>query len=85
MCANGDDKVEILEVPTGCMPGEFVTVEGYERNPDAQLSAKKKTFELVQVDLKTNDKKEATYKGVPWNVAGKGPAVSQSLPNWIIK
>lgn len=85
MCANDGEKVEILKPPDGCIPGEFVTVESYERNPDAQLSAKKKTFELIQADLKTNYKKEACYKGISWNVGGKGPAVAESLANFPIK
>ena len=79
MAANLNDKVEILVPPEGVKPGDYVTVDGYERKPDVQLNAKKKTFELVQVDMKTNDKREATYKGTPWNVAGKGPAISPTL------
>lgn len=85
MCANLDGKVEILVPPNGVQPGEFVTVDGYERKPDAQLNAKKKIFEQIQVDLKTNEKREATYKGIPWNVGCKGVPVSPTLINASIK
>lgn len=85
MCANGGESVEVLEPPAGCIPGETVSVAGFDRNPDAQLNPKKKIFETVQVDLKTNDKNEATYKGIPWNVAGKGVAKSKTLTNVMIK
>lgn len=85
MCTSDSEKCEILQPPAGCKPGDVVTVEGYERKPDPQLNPKKKIFETVQVDLKINNNKEATYKGRPWNVAGKGPALSSSLTNTIIK
>ena len=42
-------------------------------------------FEQVAPELKTNDKKEATYKGVAWEVKGKGSVVSQSLTNVQVK
>lgn len=85
MCANLGDKVEILEPPEGVLPGDFVTVDGFERKPDTRLNTKKKTFELVQVDMKTNDNKEVTYKGRPWNVGGRGPAISPTLTGASIK
>lgn len=85
MCTSDGEKCEILQPPASCKPGEVVTVEGFERKPDPQLNPKKKVFETVQADLKVNDKKEATYKGLPWIVGGKGPAVSKSLTNTIIK
>lgn len=85
MCTSTSDQCEILEPPSDSIPGEIVTVEGFERKPDPQLNPKKKIFEIIQLDLKVNDKKEATYKDIPWNVGGKGPAVSTSLKNTIIK
>lgn len=38
-------KVEILTPPEGSKPGDMVEVEGFLRNPDAQLNPKKKIFE----------------------------------------
>ena len=71
MCASTPDKVEILTPPEESQPGDLVHVEGYERNPDAQLNPKKKIFEACAPDLKVNADRVATYKGVPWTVNGK--------------
>jgi aminoacyl tRNA synthase complex-interacting multifunctional protein 1 len=85
MCASSPEKVEILIPPPGSAPGDLVHVEGYGREPEAVLNPKKKIFETVQVDLKTNEKKEATYKGKLWTVPGKGVVVTESLINTMIK
>ena len=62
MCASTPEKVEILAPPPGSKPGDLVLVEGFTRNPDAQLNPKKKIFEACAPDLKVNSSKEATYK-----------------------
>ena len=41
-------------------------------SPDAQLNPKKKVFEQVQPDFLVNEEGVATYRGVPFIVAGKG-------------
>ena len=64
-------QVEILSPPEDSKPGDLVYVEGYERQPDAQLNPKKKIFEACAPDLKIDANKIATYKGVPWTVNGK--------------
>lgn len=84
MCASTPDKVEILSPPADSKPGDLVTVEGFDRCADAQLNPKKKIFEAVAPDLKVNEAKEATYKGIKWSVNGKN-IVSQTLTNVIIK
>merc|ERR1712173_116344 len=71
MCASTPDKVEILSPPDDSKPGDLVYVEGYERQPDAQLNPKKKIFEACAPDLKVDGNNVATYKGVPWTVNGK--------------
>jgi len=78
MCASTPEKVEILSPPEDSKPGDLVFVEGFERNPDAQLNPKKKIFEACAPDLKVNDEKIATYKDIPWSVNGK-PCKSQTL------
>ena len=40
--------------------------------PDVLLNPKKKVWEQVQPDLKINTEGKPTYKGVPWNILGKG-------------
>lgn len=85
MCASTPEKVEILSPPEGAQPGDLIQIEGYVRNPDAVLNPKKKIFETVAPDLKTNDAKIATYKGIPWTVEKKGAVVTETLANVNIK
>lgn len=84
MCASTPEAVEILSPPAGSKPGDPVLVDGYVRNPDAQLNPKKKIFEACAPDLSVNNTKEACYKGVRWTVNG-APVMSQSLVNVIVK
>jgi len=84
MCASTPEKVEILSPPAGSKPGDPVLVEGFTRNPDAQLNPKKKIFETCAPDLMVNDAKEACYKGVKWTVNGE-PITSQTLTDVIVK
>eukprot|EP00092_Neocalanus_flemingeri_P080148 GFUD01099951.1.p1 GENE.GFUD01099951.1~~GFUD01099951.1.p1 ORF type:complete len:313 (-),score=131.12 GFUD01099951.1:115-1008(-) len=84
MCASTPEKVEIMAPPAGSKPGDLVQVDGYSRNPDAQLNPKKKIFEACAPDLKVNDTKQATYKGVLWTVNGQ-PVTSQTLVGVQIK
>lgn len=55
-----------MSPPEGAVPGDLVTVAGFEGEPDAIIkpSSKNKVsaFEQVAPDLKTNDALEATYK-----------------------
>lgn len=85
MCASSPNKVEILDPPANSVPGDLVHCEGFTRNPDAQLNPKKKIFETVAPDLKTNENKEACYKGQKWHVPGKGGVLSQTMTNSNVK
>lgn len=57
----------------------------FSGEPDKQLNPKKKVWEQVQPDLKTNDDKVACYKGVPFTVKGKGVVTAQTMANSLIK
>lgn len=85
MCASTPEKVEILTPPAGAVPGDLVEVSGYPRTPDAQLNPKKKIFETCAPDLTTNSNGAACFKGVPWQVPGKGAIVSKTLKNVNVK
>ncbi|XP_029114636.1 aminoacyl tRNA synthase complex-interacting multifunctional protein 1a isoform X2 [Scleropages formosus] len=85
MCASTPDKVEILDPPPGAAPGDRVTVQGFPGEPDKELNPKKKVWEQVQPDLRTNDQRVATYKGVAFEVAGKGVCKAQTMTNSGIK
>jgi methionyl-tRNA synthetase len=62
--------VEFVEPPAGAVVGERVFVEGFTENePDEVLNPKKKVWEAVQPDLKTDEGKNACYKGVALRTA----------------
>ena len=71
--------------PEGSAPGDLVEVEGYARRPEAVMNPKRKIWETVAPDLKTDDNRAATYKGAIVTVKGKGPVVAPSLSNVQIK
>lgn len=85
MCASTSDKVEILAPPEGSVPGDLVHVEGFPRVPDAVMNPKKKIFETVAPDLKTNGELVACYKEGTFVVPGKGPVKAQTLKNVQVK
>ncbi|KAA8594726.1 hypothetical protein FQN60_011861 [Etheostoma spectabile] len=70
MCASSPDKVEILDPPS---------------EPDKELNPKKKVWEQVQPDLRTDGQCVATYKGAAFEVAGKGVCKAQTMSNSGIK
>ncbi|XP_058066515.1 aminoacyl tRNA synthase complex-interacting multifunctional protein 1 [Anopheles bellator] len=85
MCASSADRVEILAPPAGAVPGDLVHVEGFPRVPDAVMNPKKKIFETVAPDLKTNDELVACYKDGCFIVPGKGQVKAQTLKNVQVK
>ncbi|KAM4708437.1 aminoacyl tRNA synthase complex-interacting multifunctional protein 1 isoform 2-T3 [Discoglossus pictus] len=85
MCASSPDKVEILDPPSGAVPGDRITFQGFPGEPDKELNPKKKTWEQIQPDLKTNDECVATYKGAAFEVIGKGACKSQTMSRSGIK
>lgn len=85
MCASEEEKVEILIPPKGSVPGDIVRVEGYEYKPEPNITPKKNIFEVISPHLKVNQGKIATFKGIPWNVGGKGPATTCTIINANIK
>jgi len=89
MCASTPEKVEILLPPPGAAPGDLVTVPGFEGTPDEMIKPTNKKnisiFEQVAPDLKTNDDGKAVYKGVTWEVKGKGNVSAATLKNVQVK
>ncbi|KAJ8383003.1 hypothetical protein SKAU_G00037810, partial [Synaphobranchus kaupii] len=85
MCASSVEKMEILDPPSGAVPGDRVTFQSFPGEPDKELSPKKKLWEKVQADLRTDAKCVATYKGAPFEVRGKGLCKSQTMSNCGIK
>ncbi|XP_053921450.1 aminoacyl tRNA synthase complex-interacting multifunctional protein 1 isoform X2 [Cuculus canorus] len=85
MCASSPEKVEILAPPPGAVPGDRIIFEGFPGHPDKELNPKKKIWEQIQPDLHTNDQCVATYKGVPFEVKGKGVCRAETMANSGIK
>ncbi|KAM3864964.1 aminoacyl tRNA synthase complex-interacting multifunctional protein 1a [Diretmus argenteus] len=85
MCASSPDKVEILDPPSGAVPGDRVTFQGFPGEPDKELNPKKKVWEQVQPDLRTDSQCVATYKGAAFEITGKGVCKAQTMNNSGIK
>lgn len=85
MCASTPEKVEILVPPSDSVPGDRVICSDFPGDPDSILPPKKKIFEQVAPDLKTNDNCIATYKSSPLVVMNKGEVKAPSLTNVQIK
>ncbi|KAM4052221.1 aminoacyl tRNA synthase complex-interacting multifunctional protein 1 isoform 3-T5 [Anomaloglossus baeobatrachus] len=85
MCASSPEKVEILDPPSGAVPGDRITFQGFPGEPDKELNPKKKTWEQIQPDLLTSDDCVATYKGAPFEVNGKGVCKAQTMSRSGIK
>jgi methionyl-tRNA synthetase len=61
-----------------------VTVAGYAGEPDEQLNPKKKVFEAVAPELRTNGELLACYRGVPL-MTSAGPVRVASVAGASIK
>lgn len=75
-------QVELVEPPEGSVPGEKVTVAGFEGQPAGVL--KKDLFDAVAPKLRTNRQLEACYDGVQLRTS-KGVCVVQSIAGGGIK
>ncbi|MCL7040477.1 hypothetical protein MKW94_023027 [Papaver nudicaule] len=71
LAASNEDhsKVELVDPPSSAVVGERVTFPGFEGVPDDVLNPKKKVWETLQVDLKTDAELVARYKDVPFTTS----------------
>lgn len=85
LCASNEthDAVDPIIPPEGVPNGERITFEGHAREPEAVLPPKKKIFEQVAEDLKSDGNGVAVYKGIPF-MTSKGP-VTTTIPNALIR
>lgn len=81
MCASCPEKVEILLPPPGAQIGDRVSAKDYPGEPDVLMNPKKKIWETVKPDLKTDANKVAAYKGSQLTIEGKGPVVAPTRAN----
>ncbi|KAJ8528406.1 hypothetical protein K7X08_022098 [Anisodus acutangulus] len=85
LCASNEDHtvVEPLIAPEGAKVGECVSFSGHDGKPEDVLNPKKKQFDKIAVNLFTDDKGIATFKGIPF-MTSAGPCTS-SIPRATIK
>lgn len=88
LCSSRDDprECEPLHPPEGSAPGDKIFVEGYETGtPDEQLNPKRKVWDKIAVDLKTN----ATDGNAQWAgnnlMTAKGNVVAKTVKGAPIK
>ncbi|XP_060951686.1 aminoacyl tRNA synthase complex-interacting multifunctional protein 1 [Limanda limanda] len=84
-CSTSDDCIELLAPPTGSVPGDRVTFLNYPGDSDRELQSKQKVWELLQPDLRVDNRGVANYKGCGFEVKGKGLCRAPSLTNCTIK
>lgn len=77
-------EVEPIIVPASASPGDRIAVDGYSGAPDDQLNPKKKVWEKLQVDLKTNDQGEAVWQS-NYLMTPSGEKLISRLANCAIK
>ncbi|KAL3365643.1 hypothetical protein AABB24_010660 [Solanum stoloniferum] len=85
LCASNEDHtvVEPLIAPEGAKVGECISFAGHGGKPEDVLNPKKKQFEKIAVNLFTDDKGVATFKGIPF-MTSAGPCTS-SIPRATVK
>uniref|UniRef100_A0A672I672 Aminoacyl tRNA synthetase complex interacting multifunctional protein 1a n=1 Tax=Salarias fasciatus TaxID=181472 RepID=A0A672I672_SALFA len=81
LCARSSDKVEILDPPSGAVPGDRVTSQQFSGEPDKGSTLEKMAWEHIQPDLCTDAQCVATYKGDALEVKGKGVCTVQTMKN----
>ncbi|XP_063695770.1 tyrosine--tRNA ligase, cytoplasmic [Culicoides brevitarsis] len=85
LCAFNEEKFEPLKVPAGSAPGTKMTVEGFEANGEIpQLNPKKKVWDKIQAEFKTNENGEALWKEFSL-LTVNGDKVTSTLTNCNIK
>ncbi|KAM9856748.1 aminoacyl tRNA synthase complex-interacting multifunctional protein 1-like [Aulostomus maculatus] len=84
MCASSPHKVELLDPPSGAVPGDRVTLQGFPGEPGKELNIEK-VWEELQPDLRTDAQCIATYKGAAFEVTGKGVCRSRTMSDCEIK
>ena len=84
MCASNDDhtKVEFAVPPEGAKIGERVVFEGHDGEPEAEIKvAKKKMFEKLAPDLKTNSDGVIEWKGATSKTSAGPCKAVNGMPN----
>ncbi|XP_056299404.1 aminoacyl tRNA synthase complex-interacting multifunctional protein 1 isoform X2 [Pseudoliparis swirei] len=84
-CSAPDGCTELLTPPTGSAPGDRVTFLNYPGEPDRELQAGDRVWDLLQPHLQVDSRGVANYKGCGFEVKGKGLCRSPSLTDALIR
>lgn len=86
LCAFNESKYEPLKVPAGSNVGDRIFIEGYNNttNDVAQLNPKKKVWDKIQNELKTNSDGEVMWKEFSMMTIS-GERITSSLINCNVK
>jgi methionyl-tRNA synthetase len=76
--------VELVTPPEGAAPGDRVSAAGFPGEPEEQLNPKRKQFEQISPDLRTDAQRVACYRGVPLQTPA-GPCTVPSIVGGGIK
>ncbi|KAK7129463.1 hypothetical protein R3I94_017618 [Phoxinus phoxinus] len=85
LCAVNQESMEPLTPPTSAQPGDRITFQYYPGEPEKELNPKQRIWERLLPDLCTDAKGVATYKGVAFEVRGKGLCRAPNISNGGIK
>ncbi|KAM9445441.1 aminoacyl tRNA synthase complex-interacting multifunctional protein 1 isoform 1-T2 [Clarias gariepinus] len=85
LCAVNQHKMEPLAPPTGAQPGDRVTFQNYPGEAERELNPKRRVWERLLPDLRIDGRGVATYKGVAFEVRGKGLCRAPTISNGDIK
>ena len=86
LCAFAPDgeRVEVLEPPPACAPGDRITFIGHGHEPERVLNPKKKIFEKLQPELNTSGDCVARWQQTTFDTA-HGPCRAATIANGTIK
>lgn len=86
LCLCSENKFDPLKVPAGSKPGDRIIVEGYDNTTAevAQLNPKKKVWDTIQSELKTNSTGEVLWRDLNMLSIG-GDRIVSGLSNCNVK
>lgn len=85
LCAETPDRntAELLQPPEGSQPGDLITFAGFERQPPAELNAKKNPWDNVAPKLTIDASGVACFDSIPFTT-DKGVVKSKTITNGVI-
>ena len=82
LCASNDDHtaVDPILIPEGSTVGSRIMVEGYNREPEAQINPKKKIFEKIAPDMVVSKDGVCQYRSKNF-ITDVGGAITATIPH----